>query len=166
MTIDHSSAKRVKSFVITLFFLGFLGALFPIAPVPVEAAGLVPCGKSSGDASETAPCTVCHIIVGGNGLITWGLRIMTIIAITVLFAMAVLYVVSAGDQGLMQTAKGGIWAALIGFGVMLAAWLIVNIVLTILVDTNDANKPLGGLINNGAFQFSCDVSSNANRPRP
>ena len=106
---------------------------------------------------------MCHVVLGGKGLITWGLSIMTVIAITIAFAMAALYVISAGDPGMMQTAKSGIFAALIGFSVMLSAWLIVNIVLTILVDPNDTNKPLGGLVQNGTFQFSCDISSNVNR---
>jgi len=149
-------------------FLILLGVALVTLPLPVEAAGLVPCGRNEDDNTttsidETLPCTVCHVIIGGQGLITWGLGIMTVIAITVAFAMAVLYVVSAGDQGMMQTAKGGIFAALIGFGVMLSAWLIVNIVLTILVDPEDTSKPLGGLVQEGAFQFSCDISSNVNR---
>lgn len=154
-------------------FLIFLGVALVTLPMPVEAAGLVPCGRNENDDStsldETLPCTVCHVILGGQGLITWGLGIMTVIAITVAFAMAVLYVVSAGDQGMMQTAKGGIFAALIGFGVMLSAWLIVNIVLTTLADNSTGTRddgteaPLGGLVQEGAFQFSCDISSNVNR---
>jgi hypothetical protein len=71
-------------------------------------------------------------------------------------------VVSAGDQGMMQTAKGGIWVAFIGFAVMLSAWLIVNTVLSILTDTDHgSNKPLSGLVQNGQFSFMCDTSSNA-----
>lgn len=148
-------------------FLILLGVALVTLPLPADAAGLVPCGRNEDDVTtsidETLPCTVCHVILGGQGLITWGLGIMTVIAITIAFAMAVLYVVSAGDPGMMQTAKGGIFAALIGFGVMLSAWLIVNIVLTILVDPEDTSKPLGGLVQDGAFQFSCDISSNVNR---
>ena len=142
------------------------GLTLALMPLDARAASLVPCGKSASagvPAAEQAPCTICHVVVAGNGLITWGLGIMSVIAITVMFAMAVLYVVSAGDQGMMQTAKGGIMAAFIGFGVMLSAWLIVNIVLTILVDPTDMSKPLGGLVSNGTFSFSCDQGSNANR---
>lgn len=150
-------------------FLILFGVALVFLPIPTQAAGLVPCGRSEDDTStplpldESLPCTVCHVILGGKGLITWGLGIMTVIAIVVAFAMAVLYVVSAGDQGMMQTAKGGILAALIGFGVMLSAWLIVNIILTILIDPNDTNKPLGGLVQDGTFQFKCDISSRVNR---
>lgn len=148
----------VKHFFVSILF--FFGIVFIFAPVPARADGLIPCGKSSGSEAEMAPCTVCHVIVGGSGLIQWGLGIMTVIAITVIFAMAVLYVVSAGNQGLMQTAKGGITAALIGFSVMLLAWLIVNVILLLLVDTS--KEPFAGLIKTGAFTFSCDVNSRGN----
>jgi hypothetical protein len=138
-------------------------------PVSGDSPSLVPCGRSIDDTGtaivETNPCTICHVVVGGQRIISWGLKIMAVIAITVLFAMAVLYVVSAGDQGRMQTAKGGIWAALIGFTVMLSAWLIVNTVLSILADTDPTSgKPLSDLVQNGNFSFTCDTSSNANVP--
>lgn len=132
---------------------------FALAPSAVQAQSLVPCGRNDGSPAEKAPCTVCHIIVGGNGVIQWGLKIMSIIAIVVIFAMGILYIVSAGDQGLMQKAKGGIVAALIGFAIMLAAWLIVNIVLTVLVDKS--KEPFLGLVQKGTFNFSCDTSSNS-----
>lgn len=141
-----------------LFLLLFVvsGLVVSLAPSPAEAA-LVPCGRSSGTAAEQAPCTICHVVIGAQGLIQWGLNIMTIIAITVTFAMAVLYVISAGDEGMMGTAKGGIKAALIGFAVMLSAWLIVNVVLTVL--SVNSSGPLGGLVQNGTFKFSCDPNS-------
>lgn len=148
-----------------LFFqiLFVLGILFSVAPVPVEAAGIIPCGRSSGSTEEQAPCTVCHIVVAGNNVIKWGTGIMGVIAVTVLFAMAVLYVVSAGDEGMMKTAKGGIWAALIGFTVMLSAWLIVNTVLSVLADTTTTGAPLAGLVQSGKFVYSCDTASNVAR---
>ena len=83
---------------------------------------------------------------------------MTVIALTVIFAMGVLYIISTGDQSMMQTAKGGITASLIGFAIMLSAWLIVNIVLTVLGE--NAKRPFDGLVKNGAFNFSCVIGSN------
>lgn len=87
---------------------------------------------------------------------------MTFVAIAVIVAMGIFYIVSTGDEGMMQTAKGGIKAALIGFAVMLAAWLIVNTVLNILaVKDTDPKDPLFGLRKSGAFTFSCDTTSSA-----
>jgi len=69
--------------------------------------------------------------------------------------MAILYIVSIGNEGMMSTAKGGIKAALVGFAVMLSAWLIVNVVLTLLVN----NDFLDGIKQGSAFTFTCDTAS-------
>ena len=81
---------------------------------------------------------------------------MTYIAIAVIVAMAVLYIVSTGNEALMSTAKSGIKAALIGFVVMLSAWLIVNTTLNIMVVDETDGAPLSGLRQDGTFTFSCD----------
>lgn len=139
-----------------------------IAPPPGSTSsgkGLVPCGRTVDDPTtainEDAPCTICHLVLGVEGIIQWGLKVMTYIAIAVIVAMAILYIVSAGNEGLMETAKKGITASLVGFAVMLGAWLIVNTVITIFADTSDSSKPLATLRSNGAFRFTCDVQSNA-----
>ncbi|MBI2439521.1 MAG: hypothetical protein HYV45_02895 [Candidatus Moranbacteria bacterium] len=124
-------------------------------------AALVPCGRSQDDATttnidESKPCTACHIIVGGQGVISYGLQIMTYIAIAVIVAMAILYIVSSGNESTMKTAKGGIFAALIGVTVMLSAWLIVSTILSIF----SANIPGLQKDANGTFSFSCDTTSN------
>ncbi|MBP7060815.1 MAG: hypothetical protein KBA91_02440 [Candidatus Moranbacteria bacterium] len=147
----------MKSFLLSLLFVS--GAVLFFLPQPVEADGIVPCGRNSGTAEEMAPCTLCHVVVGAGRLMQWGMNIMTVIAITVIVAMGILYIVSAGNQGMMQTAKGGMLAALIGFVIMLSAWLIVNIVFTTLADTS--NFIPGFTSTPGVFNFTCDTSSNA-----
>jgi hypothetical protein len=150
-------------------FLLLSGVLALLPTSPASAASLVPCGLSKDDATtplpldESKPCTLCHIVLGGQGLVAWGLKIMAIIAITVIFAMGVLYILSAGNSGMMQTAKGGMIASLIGFAVMLSAYLIVNVILTILVDTASPDKPFLNLTaTQGYFNFACDITSNVN----
>lgn len=153
--------KHVLPGVFLSLFL-FLAAT--VALVPGEAAaqtGIVPCGRNTGTADEMKPCTACHVILGGQRLINWGTGIMTVIALTVILAMGVLYIVSAGNQGLMQQAKGGLLAALVGFAIMLSAWLIVNIVLTVLVDTGKGAFPELTSAP-GVFTFTCDRGSNVN----
>jgi len=156
----------VKHTLVAIIFLFGIG--LTLLPVSAQAASLVPCGRTADDTTtaginESKPCTLCHIVIGANGVIQWGMNIMTVIAITVIFAMGVLYIVSAGNEGMMQTAKKGMWAALIGFTIMLLAWLIVNIVITVLADTTSSEKPFKNLtIMPGVFNFSCDASSNVN----
>lgn len=153
--------SRFSHFFLSGFF--FFSLVLTALPFSVGAAGLIPCGRSGADATaaERAPCTICHIIVGGKGIIDWGLRVMTFAAIAVIVAMAIFYIVSTGNEGMMTTAKGGIKAALVGFAVMLSAWLIINMVLSIMAVDESPGKPLSGLRQNGTFSFTCDTSSSA-----
>ena len=152
----NTSAKRF-----CLWLMLIISSLIFFLPQKTIAAGLVPCGLNSGTVEEMKPCTICHVVVGGKRVIDWGMKIMVVIALTVILAMGILYIVSAGNQSMMQTAKGGLLAALVGFSVMLAAWLIVNVILTILVD--QSKEPFAGLVRtSGIFSFSCDTQSNAN----
>lgn len=132
----------------------FLSLIFTTIPLSADAA-LVPCGRNAGTVAEMAPCTLCHIIIGGKGIIDWGLGIMTVVAIAVIVAMAIFYIVSIGNEGMMSTAKSGIKASLVGFAVILSAWLIVNVVLTLLVN----NDFLSGIKQGSMFTFTCDTTS-------
>ncbi|MFZ2299843.1 MAG: hypothetical protein WAW00_01760 [Candidatus Moraniibacteriota bacterium] len=167
-TVDPPVFRLAHFFLFGLLIFSFIAG----PPSPVMAAGLVPCGRSADDTTtpgtnEADRCTICHIVIGGKGIIDYGLKIMTFAAIAVIVAMGVLYIVSTGDEGMMQTAKGGLKAALIGFAVMLAAWLIVNTVLNVLaVKDTDPKNPLFGLRKSGAFTFSCDTTSSVGTPPP
>lgn len=152
-----SSLARTLFFGIFLFSFA-LPLLALTVPLQADAA-LVACGLSNGTAAEMAPCTLCHLIKLGADVIAWIMQIMTIVAVAAIFAMGILYIVSAGNQSMMQKAKGGIWAALIGFALVLSAWLIVNLVLTLLAD--NASGPLANFQQTGTFSFTCDASSTA-----
>ncbi len=151
-------SRLSRSLFLSFFLLSFFFSFLPLHSV--EAA-LVPCGRQVDDQStptinETAPCTLCHLVLGGKGVIDYGLRLMTILAIAVIVAMAIYYIVSSGNDSMMSTAKGGIKAALIGFALMLGAWLLVNTAIRIL----GANIPGLTLTGNG-FSFSCSIVSQA-----
>lgn len=126
-------------------------------PSPADAA-LVPCGRSSGTAAEMSPCTVCHLVVGAKNLMDWGLKVMTFFALAVIVAMAIMYIVSTGDQGMMGTAKSGITAALAGFAIMLSAWLIVSTFLWIFGATIAGP---GFTKTANSFEFTCSTVSSA-----
>lgn len=150
----------LSRFFFLVSFLFVTGFTFLVVPTPANAA-LVPCGRSADDPATTAmdeskPCTACHLVLGGKGIIDWGLKVMTFIAIAVIVAMGILYIVSVGDKGLMETAKDGIKASLIGFAVMLGAWLIINTTLRIF----SATIP-GLTITSAGFTFICDTASSA-----
>lgn len=146
----------MRLFFLSLFLFSFFVSIS--FPSPANAA-IVPCGRSEDDPAtanidETKPCTICHLVIGGNKVIDWGLKVMTYVALAVIVAMAILYIVSTGNEGLMKTAKGGLVAALAGFAIMLAAWLIVNTTLRVLT----AKVP-GLVASKTGFGFTCDTTS-------
>lgn len=136
------------SFQKFFFIVGFSLVVW-IQPVLVEAA-LVPCGIGNGPA-----CTLCHIIIGGKGLIDWGMGIMVIVAIALITIAGIRYVVSIGRPSEMGAAKGMIGKTLGGVALLLTGWLIVNVIITVL-----ANDTLGvGIRKENWYKFSCDAQS-------
>ncbi len=141
-------------------FIFLFSLTLSLLPTPTHAA-LVPCGRQTGTPEEMAPCTLCHLVVGGHGVIDYGLKLMTVLALTVIVAMALLYIVSTGNDSLMGTAKGGIKASLIGFALMLGAFLLVTTTLRVL----SAQIP-GLTVSPGGFSFSCSTVSSASTGTP
>ena len=88
--------------------------------------GLVPCGH--GDTAATA-CTLCHFIVGFHNLIDFGLKLLVTITVVGIFISGVIYIISSGNETLLGKAKTFLSASLAGFAIVLAAWLIVNVVM-------------------------------------
>jgi hypothetical protein len=75
----------------------------------------------------------------------------------------IVYIVSAGDEGMMTTAKGLLKNAVIGFAIILGAWLIVNTVLWI-IGTKEKEHPEGGTLGiqiDSWNNFSCSTQSSA-----
>ncbi len=122
-------------------------------------AGIVPCGRSSGTSEEQSPCTLCHFITGFQRLVQWGLYMVIALALAGIFFAGVMYVVSAGDEGMMKSAKSFLTASLIGFAVVLGAWLIVNTTLWIL----GASQNNLGINRTSWNNFTCDTTSSEPR---
>jgi hypothetical protein len=99
----------------------------------VEAQGLVPCGqgREAGNA-----CTLCHLIVGINGIVQYGTGLLITVAAVAIFISGVMYVVSGGSEGQVTLAKNFLTASLKGFTLVLGAWFIVNVVLMWILSFN------------------------------
>lgn len=125
-------------------------------PMSSASAAFVPCGTAASD----TPCTLCHIVIMGKGIMDWGMQIMVAIGLVVITAMGIMYIVSAGDEGMIKDAKAGIKTSLIGVGVMLGAWLLVNTTLLLVAQEKDASKnPIVGLYTTNGYKFSCTNQS-------
>jgi hypothetical protein len=162
--------KKTVSFFI---LLSLISALLSIAAYSVEAQSpyndynncppadfhIVPCGRSSNDGctpeDETQMCTLCHLLLGIRRILHFGFWILVFLSLTMLTIAGIMYMVSAGNQGLMQSAKSLFFNTLIGFAIVLISWLAISYLMYLLVVYDD----LG--IGQSWFNFSCDTTSSA-----
>ncbi len=112
-----------------LFVFFCLVGVFAIAPLMVDARGLVPCGGPGEPA-----CQSCHVVALTNNIIGWLVLILGTIAAIVIVYAGVKLVTSAGNQGAMEDAKSLITNIIIGYVIVLAGWLIIDYVMKVLVD--------------------------------
>ncbi len=129
------------------------------------SGGLVPCGRNHDDGNpsngdETAPCTLCHLVVGVQRIIQWLMHLITYIAIAALVAAGIFYIVSAGNEKMLEMAKGYIKAILTGFAVALAGWVLVNYTLYLFSVTSQEGGFVRGLTSGQHWwEFYCDTTS-------
>ncbi|HWQ60541.1 MAG TPA: hypothetical protein VN420_05370 [Candidatus Fimivivens sp.] len=119
--------------------------------------GLVPCGNGGIDSA----CTLCHFVIGMANIIVQIRNLMVFIGLVVITGMAIIYIVSAGNEKMITLAKNGIKATVIGILVVLFAWFIVNVVMFFIFN---AKSDLGiGITFQGTngFVFACSTTSRA-----
>ena len=130
-----------------------------------EKAGIVPCGRSCDNPNtkdnEYCPCTLCHLLVGIHRIIGWGFKILTFVAVASLVGAGIMYIVSAGNEKLMETAKTFAKHTLMGFAIVLAAWLMVNYTMILLNRKSDL-----GIGITSWSEFNCDTSSDLGAGAP
>lgn len=142
--------------VLFLIIFGFY-LFFPL----ISDAALVPCGLREDDATtpyvdESQSCTLCHLVVGIYGIINFGFKIMVVVGLVMLVVAGVIYIVSAGNEGMMETAKNLMKNALIGFSLILGAWLIISTMMWIMgtKESSDEGGVLGIKVT-GWNTFTC-----------
>lgn len=132
-----------KTFLLILLFVSTFGIFSFLFSSPASAdmfssapswTGVVPCGRTSDDSGtadidESAPCTLCHLIVGFQKLFNFGVYLATTFALVAIFFAGVMYIVSAGSDSMMKSAKTFFSAGIIGFAIIAGSWLIVNITI-------------------------------------
>lgn len=109
---------------LVLFFLSL--------PEFVFAAGLVPCGGTGEPACET-----CHFVQLINSVSGWLVTVLGIVAAIIIVVAGLYLATSAGNQSAMSTAKKLIINMFIGYVIVLAGFLMINLILRALL--TDAN---------------------------
>ncbi len=106
-------------------FAPFILTLVPMV-VLGQGDGLVPCGYGDN------PCDTDDAVNFVNGLITFLISMLGVIAVIVLVIVGFQLVISGGDQGAMKAAKDRFTNIIIGIIIILAAWLVVDTIMRML----------------------------------
>lgn len=112
-----------------------------------SSGGLVPCGGTG-----QSTCTLCHLFQLIQNIINWGMRILTAVAFVMLVAAALMYIASAGNSSMMESAKTFIKNTLVGFTIVLLSWVIINAVILVL----PINK---SYVTGNWWQVSCNTTT-------
>lgn len=96
------------------------------------ADGLVPCTGAPGD-----ECQACKAVDLINNVVTWLVGILSIIIVLVIVYAGLKLVTSAGNPAAKQSAKSVMTNAIIGYVIVLGAWLFVDYGMKALFSTGD-----------------------------
>ena len=140
--------KNYKKILAVSLLASFLFTLFVFS----AQAALVPCGKST----DTGMCTLCHLIVGIVNVVAYAFLIFVGVALVMLVAAGIMYIISAGNTTMMESAKKLMKSALAGFALVLLAWLIINTTMLVI----SARTDLGVGATNW-YTFTCNTTSSA-----
>ncbi len=125
-----------KNLVVILSFVLLFVVFIPSITFAIEYTPLIQC-----DGSTSKPCNFKAFIETVNRIINW----ITSIAVVIFTISAVwggfLYVTSGAKPGNKEKAKSILWSTLMGFVIILVAWLIVyTIIVNIAPTTSPALK--------------------------
>lgn len=104
-----------------------LATFLLIIPMAVSSAGLVPCGGPG-----EPMCNSEFVALMANGVIRWLISVLGVIAVIVLVYAGFKMVVSAGDTKAFSDAKQNFTNIVIGIVIILAAWLVVDTLMSLL----------------------------------
>jgi hypothetical protein len=137
-----------------IFLFSFAVLLTTVSPLYyVHADGLVPC---TGDTQETT-CTICDLVVGITGIVNWFMGIVFAACMLMLVVGGVMYIVSAGNPGMVTHAKAAITYALIGIIVIFTAFLLITFIMKSMSIKEDGGTDgvITGLKQAGTWTFDC-----------
>lgn len=90
--------------------------------------GLVPCG----DKGEPA-CQTCHVVDLMNNVTGWLVGVLSVAAAIMFVVAGYRLVTAGGNQSTMKSAKDMIVNVMIGFVIVLGAWLFIDLIMKVLI---------------------------------
>ena len=131
-----------KLFFFFIFSLVLVGGI--TTPIQGEAQGLVPCGNDKTNNTVNNPCTFNDLVTLAQTVINFLIfKIAAPLAAVMFIWAGFLYLTAAGNEGQVKKAHELFWAVFIGIVIALAAWLLVNAVLTFFLGEDSIFNFLG-----------------------
>lgn len=145
----------VSFFVVNFFAVNFVAAQ-TVAGQKGAASELVKCGRAG-----EQMCTLCDLIRGLNYVMQYIMKIAIGVGLLAITIGGVMYVVSAGDKGMIDQGKGTMKNAGIGFVIIFAGWLIINTTISYIGSktSGDSGGTLGIHVTSWG-QFECNANPN------
>lgn len=100
-------------------------SVFAFSPVFASAAGLVNCDPSTG-----VDCTISSLFTAISNGIDWIIVMAGPIAALAAAWAGVKYLTAGGDMAKIKDAHKIFWSVIVGFVIILSAWLVVKFILT------------------------------------
>jgi len=122
-----------------------------------EGNGLITCGRPGG-----RMCTLCDLIKGMNDIIKYLMKIAIGMALLAMTIGGVMYIISAGDSGMVEKGKSAMKNALIGFVIIFTAYLIINTTINYLGTIKDSTtqEATFGMTIKSWGDFDCTANPN------
>ncbi|EKD46823.1 MAG: hypothetical protein ACD_67C00055G0004 [uncultured bacterium] len=148
--------KSKKLLFVAVTFVVFFVAMFlagSSSSVAAEGGGIITCGRGQ------SMCTLCDLIAGMNTIIKYLMKIAVGVALLAMTIGGVMYIVSYGDKGMIDKAKGAIKNAAIGFAVIFAGYLIINTTISYIGSRKDeaTGKSTFGMNITSWGEFDCSA---------
>ncbi len=127
--------KSIVTGICIVFSLGLFIAPISAFAQPSFTGQLVPCGEpcATPDGRDgIRECTTCDLVALTQRIINFLIFAAVVIAVLLFVYAGFLMVSAGGNEGQLSTAKGIFWSVLIGIIIVLAAWLIVNVIMQVL----------------------------------
>jgi hypothetical protein len=107
-------------------------ALFVMPAAATAAEPLIPCGGAN-----QHPCQSCDVVTLANNVVGWLVGALGAIAVLIIVYAGIKMVTSNGNHHALEEAKGMMMNMIIGYLIVLAAWLVLDYVLkALLIDGN------------------------------
>lgn len=113
-----------------------ISALIMILPLPASAFSLVPCGSSE----YPEPCQLRHLVILVIRLINYLISVAAIVAMYQILFSGWTAITAMGNTEKIEKAKATISNAVVGFAMIVLAFVLVNLLVNVILGDKDAPR--------------------------